>query len=316
MEKKKECEIVQDLLLSYVDDVLNNESKKLVEKHLIECSVCKKRLDEIRQDMKKNESNQKKEIDYLKKIRRRARIKSIIIAIGIIFLLFFSFYLYKFVIISSIANKGYKTLQTGNIYREIRDGIDAEGEVLVKKQYLKDGKCKTVEEIYSNNGKEIKKVSYTELNSNETITIIEEEKKVIKEKGKFQEGINSNKLYVPWILDLKEHLIVRLGFAFVMSIDTDYYAMGKEYYVIRNQFENTQKWELWIDKETGLPIRNINLNGNVSYFSGTDVIKDIRDNIREYRYQVGVVTEADVQIPDLSNYEITYINQDDLPKEN
>ena len=101
-----------------------------------------------------------------------------------------------------------------------------------------------------------------------------------------------------------------------MSIDTDYYAMGKEYYVIRNQFENTQKWELWIDKETGLPIRNINLNGNVSYFSGTDVIKDIRDNIREYRYQVGVVTEADVQIPDLSNYEITYINQDDLPKEN
>ena len=125
MEKKKECEIVQDLLLSYVDDVLNNESKKLVEKHLIECSVCKKRLDEIRKDMKKNESNQKKEIDYLKKIRRRARIKSIIIAIGIIFLLFFSFYLYKFIIISSIANKGYKTLQTGNIYREIIDGIDS-----------------------------------------------------------------------------------------------------------------------------------------------------------------------------------------------
>ena len=37
MNKKTECEIVQDLLLGYVDDVLNTESKKLVEKHLLEC---------------------------------------------------------------------------------------------------------------------------------------------------------------------------------------------------------------------------------------------------------------------------------------
>ena len=29
MEKKIECKIVQDLLLGYVDDVLNDESKKV-----------------------------------------------------------------------------------------------------------------------------------------------------------------------------------------------------------------------------------------------------------------------------------------------
>ena len=34
MKNEKECEIVQDLLLNYVDDVLNPESKKIVEKHL------------------------------------------------------------------------------------------------------------------------------------------------------------------------------------------------------------------------------------------------------------------------------------------
>ena len=47
MEKKTECMIVQDLLLGYVDDVLNEESKKVVEKHLAECDVCQKRLKDI-----------------------------------------------------------------------------------------------------------------------------------------------------------------------------------------------------------------------------------------------------------------------------
>ena len=67
MEKKTECEIVQDLLLGYVDETLNKESKKLVEKHLIECENCSERLKEIREDIKENQNNQKKEIDYLKK---------------------------------------------------------------------------------------------------------------------------------------------------------------------------------------------------------------------------------------------------------
>ena len=40
MEKKKECEIVQDLLLGYVDETLNKESIILVEKHINECESC------------------------------------------------------------------------------------------------------------------------------------------------------------------------------------------------------------------------------------------------------------------------------------
>ena len=48
---KRECEIVQDLLLGYVDNVLNTESKKLVEKHLLQCSNCQKRLEEIKKDI-------------------------------------------------------------------------------------------------------------------------------------------------------------------------------------------------------------------------------------------------------------------------
>ena len=94
MNKKTECEIVQDLLLGYVDDVLNTESKKLVEKHLLECKECKKRLNEIQEDFELNKDNQNRQIDYLKKVRRKNIIKSIIIAIGIIFFICFPYYIY------------------------------------------------------------------------------------------------------------------------------------------------------------------------------------------------------------------------------
>ena len=58
MEKKTECKIVQDLLLGYVDDVLNEESKKVVEKHLSECDMCQKRLKDIKNDIEDNEITQ------------------------------------------------------------------------------------------------------------------------------------------------------------------------------------------------------------------------------------------------------------------
>ena len=57
MEKKTECEIVQDLLLGYVDDTLNAESNRLVEKHLVECENCIERLKEMKEDIKQNENN-------------------------------------------------------------------------------------------------------------------------------------------------------------------------------------------------------------------------------------------------------------------
>ena len=60
MEKRKECEIVQDLLLGYVDNILNKESKKLVEEHLKSCEECQRQLKEINKDIQENENNKKK----------------------------------------------------------------------------------------------------------------------------------------------------------------------------------------------------------------------------------------------------------------
>lgn len=76
---KKECEIVQDLLFGYNDNTLSNSSKELVEEHLKECQKCKQILNEIENDTKIE--NNKSEIDYLKKVRKKLNKKSICIAI-------------------------------------------------------------------------------------------------------------------------------------------------------------------------------------------------------------------------------------------
>lgn len=312
MEKKTECEIVQDLLLGYVDGVLNEESRKLVEKHLLTCEKCRKKLDEIKTDMQENENNQKKEIDYLKKIRRKSRIKSILIALGIILILCFALYLYKFIIVNSFLSKAEKTLKTNNLYKETIQMM-GDNQTSVTKTYYKDGKYKSVSEMYSDNGVEVYDIKYASVDAEERIVIHEKEKRVTKETGKVTKMMNQeeNLKFVPFVQN-RNSLLLKLGTAFYMSITTDNHKIGREYYVLRNQFEANQRWEIWIDKETGLPLKEVNKEGAETRFVGTDIVKEVRDNTQEYQYEFGIVTDEDVEIPDLSGYQIEYVNTDTI----
>ena len=314
MERKTECEIVQDLLLGYVDGVLNEESKKLVEKHLSECEKCRKRLEDIRKDLEENENNQKKEIDYLKKIRRKSRIKSILIALGIILVVLVGSYLYQFITICGISNKAENSLSSNNFYKETTD-IIGKGETVVTRTYYKDGKCKLISEIYTEEGVEKNFTKYATAGSDESIYISEVNKKITVEKGKFTKMANKEEnlkgVNLPFDTN---NFILKMGTAFIMSINTDTYQVGKEYYVFNNRFERTQNWEMWIDKETGLPIKTINKGGRKSFYTGTQVVKEINDNKQEKKYEFGTVTDEDVAVPDinsLSEYTIEYINDED-----
>lgn len=69
------CDIVQDLLPSYVDGILSDTSTCAVAKHLQSCKTCHDMYDdmatdELRQD---NTDQQEKEIDYLKKVRSKTK---------------------------------------------------------------------------------------------------------------------------------------------------------------------------------------------------------------------------------------------------
>ena len=76
----------------------------------------------------------------------------------------------------------------------------------------------------------------------------------------------------------------------------------------------TGNWEIWIDKETGLPLKEINKESIKTYFIGTEVVKEVRDNTQEYKYEFGEVTDEDVQVPEFSGYEIEYIDNESIDK--
>ncbi|MBQ9136332.1 MAG: zf-HC2 domain-containing protein, partial [Lachnospiraceae bacterium] len=74
INQKIPCEMIQDILPLYVDELTSEVTNKEVEAHLAECEVCResqKRLGtELKQVQEKKLENGRAEIDYLKKIRR------------------------------------------------------------------------------------------------------------------------------------------------------------------------------------------------------------------------------------------------------
>ena len=314
MKNKKECEIVQDLLVNYADGILNPESKKLVEEHIRDCENCQLELNHIQDDSKEKENKEQIELDYLKKIRIKSKIKSILLAIGIIALIAFIIFLNNFLKINSIMNKADKSLQSNNFYKETTQML-GNNETSVTKEYYKDGKYKSIWMIYSDNGVETKMIEYANSNSDERTYIYETEKKAVIEKGDISEMQNSNIKNVPFVTS-RNSLFAKIGTTFVYSIDTDTFDYGKEYYILKNRSENNI-WEIWIDKETGLPIREINRGGAKSFFTGTDVVKEVRDTIQTYKYEFDTVTDEEVEVPDLSNYTVENktLNMEDMIEE-
>ena len=312
MKNKKECEIVQDLLVNYYDGILNPESKKIVEKHLSECEECKEELKLIQEDMKNNNKEQI-ELDYLKKIRIKTKIKSILVAVAIIFAIAVIIFLNNFIKINGIMNRAEKSLQSNNLYIE-KTQILSNNSTSVRKLYYNNEKYKHVWEIYSDDGVETKSIEYANINSDEITYIYEKEKKAVIEKGDISKIKNNAKSikYVPFVIEWN-NLFLKIGTTFVYSIDTDTYANGKKCYVLHNRSEK-DKWEIWIDKETGLPIKEINRDGEKISFAGTNVVKSINDVICEYKYKFDKVTDEEVKVPDLSNYTVENktLNMEDM----
>ncbi len=316
MKNKKECEIIQDLLINYVDGVLNPESKKLVQEHLSKCEDCQTELNTIKKDINDTSNKDKIELDYLKKVRIKTKIKSILIAVIILLLIAFIIFLNNFIKINSIMSRAEKSLQSNNFYRETSQILSG-NHTSITKEYYKDGKYKNVWEVYSDNGIETSIIEYTNVDSDERIYLYEKENKAIIEKGDISKILNSanNIKNVPFVTTRKS-LLDRIGTTFVYSIHTDTYDYGKEYYILNNKSEKNNAWEIWIDKETGLPIKQINRGGEKSFFPGTNVVKEIRDNIQEYKYDFDKITDEDVKVPDLSSYtlENKVMNMEDLIK--
>lgn len=78
-----DCNIIRDLLPSYVDKLTSDESNAAIEEHIKNCPACKEILENMKKAANGSET-QTEEIDYLKKHKRNARKNTIVTAIILI----------------------------------------------------------------------------------------------------------------------------------------------------------------------------------------------------------------------------------------
>ena len=69
------CSVIQDLLPLYIDGVCSEESRKLVEGHLAECTVCGQMLEEMKNTAPvANRQTDLRAAEVLKQIKKRIRL--------------------------------------------------------------------------------------------------------------------------------------------------------------------------------------------------------------------------------------------------
>ena len=69
MSERLKCEIIRDLLPSYIEKLTSDVTNEAVEFHLEECKECKQLLDNMKKDEVISNEEDQKEINYLKKVK-------------------------------------------------------------------------------------------------------------------------------------------------------------------------------------------------------------------------------------------------------
>ena len=76
MKEERKCQIVQDLLPNYIENLTNEETNKYIEEHLLQCEECRKVLDNMKKDIEINNDikKEKPKVRYIKKYSKKLRI--------------------------------------------------------------------------------------------------------------------------------------------------------------------------------------------------------------------------------------------------
>ena len=103
---------------------------------------------------------------------------------------------------------------------------------------------------------------------------------------------------------------MKLGAPFHTKISTDYEYIGRKYYVLKSG-----KTETWVDIDTGLPIMKFGGSTMTVYYNNTKIPKERTESISEYHYEFNTVNDTDVEMPDITGYEIENIDYNEMIKE-
>ena len=105
MKNDLSCAVVRDLLPSYVEGLTSDETNTAVERHLSACPDCAARRDAMAAPENAEAAEQRREVDYLKTVRRKSG-RRVVIAILCTMLLILAGFALKIFVIGSPAQEG------------------------------------------------------------------------------------------------------------------------------------------------------------------------------------------------------------------
>ena len=277
MKENRNCKIVQDLLPNYIEKLTTEETNQFIEEHLKECDECKKVLENMQKDIQLNaEKQDKREVKYMKKYSNKMKVlKYILLALIIIYI---AIVLRRTFIMFSLSEKAKENKSYDNYYAKL---YSYHGDSLtITESYNKDGNHLTTMTRITVDGEQRLKLTFYN-KDNEQIALAE------SEEGKY---ILNTETTAGWnvspVTYVGDGFLINMQLAFIMGIDSDY-CNGKECYVIKGS-----SYERYIDKETGLAIRNIDKNPGQN------------DRSVDYEYTFNTVEDTDIVKPDTTGYEV------------
>lgn len=266
-----ECDIVKDLLFSYDEGILSNTSKEFVENHLKNCDNCKKILAEIKKQ--NNDNYNLKEIDFLKKIKKKMNKRNILLAITSIFLIIIiiGFLIYlassmrKILITNDLRDKKKEYDNLTNYSYTLTITYKYDNTKLVNSYFVKDNAFYSEQKRYSSDGEESYEYAYCDGVDD------------IYVEADGQRFISFNKKEEAIIGDIVPQKLTSIGesiFPYDIEKIEENSENGKEYYIITTKANNTK---YFIEKDTGITVK---------------IIDDF--SIIEMSYEIGNVSEDDI----------------------
>lgn len=296
MKEKKNCKIIQDLLPNYIEKLTKEETNLFIEEHLKDCEECNSIFEGLQKNINidTNKIN-KKQVNYLKKYNKKMKtLKSILLIIILIFIMVIG---RKTQLLITLSEKANKNINSDNYYARLSQ---YEGTtIFITETYKKGQKQINIQTYYNsqNNEHNSKLIEYLDNNTTKLYTELNNEKIAILDGNsamlppmKVSESY-SNYSKTIW------KLIKNTMFSSINKVKCN----GRDcYYFSRLETDMLGISEvnsgIYIDKETGLPIRTTSAT--------TKTEQGTFDPIIEFYYEFDKVTDEDIKEPDISQYTI------------
>ncbi|ANY67792.1 hypothetical protein BBD42_15945 [Paenibacillus sp. BIHB 4019] len=128
MGQQLNCHIVQDLLPNYIEGLTSEDTNEAIQQHLASCSDCRQVLDSMMTETEGFQAAPQKQINFLKKIKRRQWIIagiSVCIAVIVLLTAYYFFSPRKFPIASSdISISDVYQMKDGSIHFRITANVN------------------------------------------------------------------------------------------------------------------------------------------------------------------------------------------------